>query len=187
MMDAIKVCSQCGSGGATIGCCYVGCTQYYHYKCAKAQGCSLRSEKDKFFCKLHEANTCSDGHTLSRPIGRTMNENMLSRIDDFRSDKHIPLSETSEDSSRGRVEVTIKRVSFADNWAINAFAIKNEGTKSWGLFVADGGVLDPQLKPGDVIVSLNGSRIGTGSFSSLEGVVNFMNSCTQVKITIERT
>jgi hypothetical protein len=185
MMEAIKICGHCGYGGATIVCSHAGCSESYHYTCAKALKCLLIGDKDNYFCKAHESDACSTVHR-TRLIGCPANENMLPQIHAFQCDKKIPLRETTEPSPI-RVEVVIKRVSFADDWAFQVNAIRSEDSDYWLLYIANGSGLDSQLRSGDLLVSLEGSKIGCGNFALLEGVVDFMNSRTHVKMTIYRT
>uniref|UniRef100_A0A8D2LTW7 Retinoic acid induced 1 n=1 Tax=Varanus komodoensis TaxID=61221 RepID=A0A8D2LTW7_VARKO len=57
-------CSSCQQAGATVGCCYKGCAQTFHYTCAIDTGCLLTEDTFLLNCPRHKVgeltfvNTC---------------------------------------------------------------------------------------------------------------------------------
>ncbi|XP_036408709.1 retinoic acid-induced protein 1 isoform X2 [Megalops cyprinoides] len=52
-------CSKCQSVGASISCCWKGCTQIFHFVCAKDTGCLLQEDDFSLKCTKHK---CKRGH-----------------------------------------------------------------------------------------------------------------------------
>uniref|UniRef100_A0A8C9SNP2 Retinoic acid induced 1 n=1 Tax=Scleropages formosus TaxID=113540 RepID=A0A8C9SNP2_SCLFO len=49
-------CSRCQNVGASVSCCWKGCTQTFHYVCAKEMGCLLEEDNFSMKCIKHKVN-----------------------------------------------------------------------------------------------------------------------------------
>ncbi|XP_019745509.1 nucleolar and coiled-body phosphoprotein 1-like isoform X2 [Hippocampus comes] len=61
------ICCWCHQSGAIMGCSHKGCTEYFHYACARPAGCVLNEENLSLRCSQHPLGRCQqqqhEGHT----------------------------------------------------------------------------------------------------------------------------
>lgn len=175
-------------------CSNTQCSQYYHIMCAKTNGCNLREGREAFFCRDHDGEP--ESSTLGNSLDRTKlqsagfcptKNDVFAQIDGFKIESSVPLGVAAVLPFMEAFDVLIKRVSFADAWPIQFHAIKDhESPKRYLSVAGEGYNLEPELKSGDFLISINSRQLGVDTLRSLDSLISFLNAHTQIKITVGR-
>jgi hypothetical protein len=204
-------CFACRDAGASIGCSDEDCDRSYHFKCAEKTSWRFEREGKEFYCPDHrdeeqkgQANTRTNGffqHSLfAMPSGPSVdvpgNLDMGedgTRPSPFESPSKAVEPElelvTGNVEAEGPVEqllVRVQRPSLGDRWNLELTGVLLEGKHY--LAVAFAPECDPydKLMEGDLIVAINGERLGSKELQTIDSVVSRLGQEVDVLFQVQR-